>query len=147
MSQTDLLDRAAERLADRRARLTPTRRRLLQVLEAAPGPRTVPELQIDLADIPVSSLYRALTSLEEAQVVIRLRDSAGTGRYELAEWITGHHHHVTCTVCGRTEDVAVGDGLETAIGRLLSDVAAEHRYRISGHRIEIEGVCSACQRH
>lgn len=146
MPQTDLLDRAAERLADRRARLTPTRRRLLEVLEASPGPRTVPELQAQLTDVPTSSLYRALTSLEEAQVVIRLRDAAGTGRYELAEWITGHHHHITCTVCGSTEDVAVDEHLEATIGRLLSDVAGEHGFRISGHRIEIEGVCRACQR-
>lgn len=145
MPQTDLLDRAAERLADRSARLTPTRRRLLEVLDASSGPRTVPELQATLTDVPVSTLYRALTSLEEAQVVVRLHDTAGTGRYELAEWITGHHHHITCTVCGFTEDVAVDERLEAAIGRLLSDVAEEHGFRISGHHIEIEGVCPSCQ--
>jgi Fe2+ or Zn2+ uptake regulation protein len=146
MMQADLFDHAAERLANQRARLTPTRRRVLETLEQSRGPLTVSELQATLRDVPTSSLYRALTSLQQAGLVICLRDTDGTGRYELAEWITGHHHHITCSVCGSAEDIDIPEPLESAIATLLDDVARGSGFRITGHRLELEGVCRSCQR-
>ena len=36
-------------------------------------------------------------------------------RWELAEDLTGHHHHLICASCGRVEDVPASAGLERSV--------------------------------
>lgn len=96
--------------------------------------------------VPVSSLYRTLLSLETAELVAKYRDTEGIARYELAESVTGeHHHHFICTECGLTDDVAIPSELESAISRLIDSLADTGSYNITGHRLELEGICAACQ--
>jgi Fur family ferric uptake transcriptional regulator len=66
-------------------------------------------------------------------------------RYELAEWLVGHHHHVVCTVCGEVRDAAVDPASEAAIGRLVERIAAAAGYRATAHRMDIEGTCPTCR--
>ena len=51
------------------------------------------------------------------------------------------HYHVTCTVCGKVEDVDM-----QADGAGEADAADATGYRISGHRLDFYGVCPACQK-
>jgi len=147
MMQADLLDLAARQLAVHNVRLTKVRRLVLEALTDTSGPRSAAELDVALArEVPVSSLYRALVSFETADLVAKYRDAEGVARYELAEWVTGvHHHHFVCTECGLTEDVAIPPALEHAITALIDSVAEAGSYAITGHRLELEGVCSTCR--
>ncbi|MCI0543263.1 MAG: transcriptional repressor, partial [Actinobacteria bacterium] len=83
----------ADRLAEREVRYTRGRRTLITALSKADGPRSAAELQGDL-DIPLSSIYRSLAVLEEAGVLDPHFGQRGVTRYELAEWLRGHHHHL-----------------------------------------------------
>lgn len=140
------LDRATrEHLSSRGIRLTRARRLVLEALRAVPGPRSAAELDRLLRRrVPLSSLYRTLVALAEAGVVDRYVDTTGVSRYEMAERLTEHHHHLTCVRCGATEDVSLDQDLERRIGQIASAAGAVREFTVDGHRLDLEGVCGRC---
>jgi Fe2+ or Zn2+ uptake regulation protein len=62
--------------------------------------------------MPQSSVYRNLSVLEQVGAVRRVITEEGIARYELAEDLTTHHHHLVCRVCGAVEDVTMPSSLE-----------------------------------
>lgn len=142
----DLERQVAARLAERDARFTPSRRRVVRFLSAADGPVSASGLHTGLdGAVPLSSLYRTLTVLEEAGVLAREHDADGTARYELAEWLTGHHHHLVCVRCGAIEDVEIDAEAEAEMTGLVVRIAARRGFAATGHRIDIEGRCPGCR--
>ena len=143
------LDRAVRtRLSEREVRYTAARRLVVAALDRSSGPRSVADLHGLLeGEIPVSSLYRTLAVLDAAGILNREQGADGTARYELAEWITGHHHHhLVCVECGKVQDVEVSESIEVEIGSLIERLAGTAGYQVTGHRIDIEGRCAACSR-
>ncbi len=138
---TDLQVRT--RLGERGARLTATRRAVLYALLERPGPSPVAELDGDLPDIPLSSLYRSLSVLTEAGIIVSLPGGEGVSLYEPAEWLSGHHHHFVCRVCGTVQDVDVDVDVEEALER-VSASAARRGFRVEDHRLALEGRCAGC---
>ena len=49
-------------------------------------------------------MYRNLVVLEQAGVVRRVTSTDDFARYELAEDLTEHHHHLICSSCGTVDD-------------------------------------------
>ncbi len=132
------------RLADREVRYTRGRRAVVDALVAADGPRSAAELAPEVPSVPLSSLYRTLSVLEEAGVVTPHLSTKGVARYELAEWLTGHHHHLVCSACGMVEDVLVPAPMEAQVESLVRSIAAEAAFQPAGHALEIEGLCARC---
>jgi Fe2+ or Zn2+ uptake regulation protein len=64
-------------------------------------------------------------------VVPRIVTADEFARYELAEALTGHHHHLICSACGRVEDVPASSVLEAS---LAEAVARSIRRRASAPR-------------
>ncbi len=127
------------------ARLTRGRRRVVDALADADGPRSVAELKRELGEeMPLSSLYRSLAVLEEAGVVTPHLGTRGVVRYELAEWLTGHHHHLVCVDCGTVEDISLPKPHEDAVQKLVEEISASSSYVPLGHALEIEGRCPRC---
>jgi Fur family ferric uptake transcriptional regulator len=136
----------AEHLAGRGVRFTRARRLVVEALGAARGPLTAAELHDGLRPaVPLSSLYRTLTVLEHAGVISREHDAEGVARHELAEWLTGHHHHLVCVQCGAIVDVDIPTNLEARLGPLVEEIARSAGYAATGHRIDVEGRCPACR--
>ena len=102
--QTSLDKTIEERLREAGVRYTAARRAVVTALSAADGPRSAAELHRDIDAVPLSSFYRTLTVLEDAEVLAPHHGARGLTRYELAEWIGGHHHHLVCTNCGCRRD-------------------------------------------
>ncbi|HLA66037.1 MAG TPA: Fur family transcriptional regulator [Acidimicrobiia bacterium] len=139
--------RVTDRLTSAGTRFTPSRRRVVDALLAAPGPVTPAELDRMLdGAVPLSSLYRAIAMLEEAGVVTRTHDPAGVILIELSEWLAGHHHHLVCRSCGEVIDVEIPHDTEMGIRTFIDQIAAEAGYAVTGHRIDIEGTCRSCRR-
>jgi Fe2+ or Zn2+ uptake regulation protein len=132
------------RLSEGDVRFTKGRKAVVDALAAAVGPRSAAELADDLPTVPVSSLYRTLSVLEDAGVVIPHLSTKGIARYELAEWLTGHHHHLVCSSCGQVEDVDVPASVEEQVEELIERIAAGSAFEPSGHALEIEGTCARC---
>ena len=141
------LEQAVEqRLEAEGVRLTPGRRSTVQVLATMHGPRTAAEIHDQVGGtVPLSSLYRTLSILTDANVLSAQHGSDGVVRYELAEWFTGHHHHLVCTSCGTVVDVTPTAEHEKAMEQLVATMAQETGFAVSGHRFEIEGICRACR--
>lgn len=140
------IDRQVEgRLRDADVRYTRGRKAVIDALGMADGPRSAAELSRVIGDsLPLSSLYRTLSVLEEAGVLAPHYSSPGLTRYELAEWLTGHHHHLVCLSCGQVDDIDAPEPLEARLKELVSDVAATARFTESNHSLEIEGRCARC---
>jgi len=140
------LDRQIElRLREHDVRFTKGRRAIVEALAGAPGPMSAGELSDELApNAPLSSIYRTLTVLEEAGVVTHHLGAKGLTRFELAEWLTGHHHHLVCIDCGSVSDVDIPAAKEERVRDLVSEIAAVAAFDAIDHALEIEGRCSQC---
>jgi Fur family ferric uptake transcriptional regulator len=144
-STTNIHAAAAERLRRDGQRYTAGRRTLVEMLEGADRPLTIPELLSQRAGIPQSSAYRNLAVLERAGIVERVVATDEFARYELAEDLTDrHHHHLICSGCGEVTDFEVPTALERRLDATVEAVAAETGYRIEGHRLDLIGRCATC---
>ena len=144
--RNDTLAAAQGRLESEQARFTPARRMVIEALSGSPGPQSAADLAAAMEGaIPLSSLYRTLAVLEKTEVIERFPDQAGVARYELAEWLSGHHHHMTCVECGATSDVAVPVDLEATVADIVAEVGKRFDFTVTGHRLDLQGVCDQCQ--
>src|SRR5437762_1010214 len=126
-------------------RLTANRRSLLDVLTATPRPLTIPEILDDRPELAQSSVYRNLVVLEEAGVVHRVVGTDDFARWELAEDLTGdHHHHLICASCGRVEDVPASAGLERSVAAAAAAITRTTGFLTQQHRLDLVGVCESC---
>lgn len=134
------------RLAERNIRYTGGRKALIKAVQLAAGPQSVAEIHKQVKrSVPVSSLYRSLATLEEAGVLTLHHGQGKVARYELAEWLTGHHHHVLCIECGKVDDIELDEASEHLLKRLAAQAGVRAGYEESGHRLEIEGLCRKCR--
>ena len=144
------IDRGLEREVERQlaaagARYTAKRRHVVGTLHAAEGPLSAGELHAAMRhEVPLSTLYRTLSVLEEAGVVEPHHGARGMTRYELAESIAGHHHHLVCIDCGSVDDVTVSERHESDLEELVDRIGSVTSFRPTGHVLEIEGLCARC---
>lgn len=144
LERDSLHQAVAEGLARRGQRYSGARRRLIEVLARASRPRTGPEIAAADTALALSSVYRNLIVLEEAQLVRRLLTREDTAKYELAERLTAHHHHLVCDVCADVIDYEAPEALERSLSEGLAGVAGETGFRPRAHALEILGTCAAC---
>lgn len=143
-TSADVHEAVRRYLAERHIRYTSGRQSVITALVKVDGPESAAELH-DRMRVPLSSLYRNLTVLDEAGVLERHHDADGLARYELAEWLGGHHHHLICVDCGAVEDVELGAEAEAALHGIARRIAGRSGYGVTGHNLEIEGVCPSCR--
>lgn len=134
----------ALRLAGLDQRYTRLRRVLVETLAASARPLTIPEILAAAPQLPQSSAYRNVTTLIEAGVVRRVTGTDDHGRFELAEELSGHHHHLVCAGCGKVEDIPPSQRLERALGDAAREFAGQQGYRVTEHRVDLLGLCPEC---
>ena len=124
-------------------RYTPGRAALVELLASAGRPLSIPDILAERPGMPQSSVYRNLAVLEAAGAVHRVAGS-GFARYELAEDLTAHHHHLVCLSCGAVTDVTAPPPLERSVERAIPELVAGTGFRPSGHRLDLLGLCAKC---
>ena len=135
---------AADRLRADGQRYTSQRRALVELLEDAPQPLTIPQLRDRRRDLAQSSTYRNLARLERAGVVHRIVTSDGFARFELAEDLTHHHHHLIGSTCGQVTDFEVSESMEHDLEGALARVAKRAGFTVRSHRLDLVGTCADC---
>ncbi len=126
--------------------MTANRSAIIEVLRDATRPLTIPEILDARAGLAQSSVYRTLVVLEEARVVHRIVTNHEHARFELAEDLTGdHHHHLVCSVCGSVEDVPASARLEESVRAAIGDIDRATGFATDGHRIDLVGRCRDCR--
>ncbi len=138
----------AARLAEGGHRLTRPRSAVLAQVAASSASFTATELLESVAtvapEVGRATVFRTLDLLVELGLVRRVHtESAGNWghSYVLCDLAETHHHHLVCTSCGRVADFE-GCGFDS----MLPDLQARTSFRVEGHRLELYGLCEACQR-
>lgn len=125
-------------------RWTKGRRSVLSVLQAVNAPLSITELQAKVGPaVPLSSLYRIISDLVDAKVLIKLEFAEGFARFELDEGLAEHHHHLVCTECGIVADLEL-DELETTLDNTTKSIKRRTGFRVANHRLDFFGLCAAC---
>ncbi|HEX2575106.1 MAG TPA: Fur family transcriptional regulator [Aquihabitans sp.] len=125
-------------------RYTARRRSLVEVLAGAGRPLTASEV-LAAGGLAQSSAYRNLAVLETCGVVHRVAGSDEFARFELAEDLTDHHHHLICTSCGLVTDFTVSDVLERSLETAMETVAGTTGFAPDHHRLDLLGRCASCR--
>ena len=142
----DVHDVAARQLTVIGLRYTSNRRALIEALADATAPLSIPDLMRAMPTASQSSIYRNLTDLTNACVVARVQGTDEWARFELADAITGHHHHhIMCESCGEVLDIEIPEVLEHQLDTNLAELAEKSGYKITHHRLDLVGRCSNCQ--
>lgn len=144
-AHSDIHGEVAERLRVAGQRYTTKRRTIIDVLAGVGQPMSIADLLERRDDLPQSSLYRNLVVLEESGVVSKVVTTGDQARFELAEHLTGHHHHLLCSSCGAVRDVVVPDALEHELDNALGKLAKREGFTLDRHRLDLIGRCSSCQ--
>ncbi|MHB8467995.1 MAG: Fur family transcriptional regulator [Acidimicrobiales bacterium] len=138
-------DEIARRLAAFDQRYTALRRALVDTMQRAGRPLTIPEILRTNPGLSQSSAYRSVTTLIDAGAVRRVAGTDDHGRFELAEDLSGHHHHLVCGTCGKVADVHPSARLERALADAARAAAQDQAFTITEHRFDLVGVCADCQ--
>jgi Fur family transcriptional regulator, ferric uptake regulator len=141
---SDLHGTVESRLRATGQRYTVQRRRLIDILARAGSPVALPDILRGRRGLAQSSVYRNLADLEQAGVVRRVMVEDEHGRYELTEDLTGHHHHLICSSCGRVQDLPMPVELERTMDRTLDGLARSAGFAEVSHRLDLIGLCSGC---
>lgn len=137
-------DASATRLRGTDQLYTSGRRELVELLASMGRPVTIPDLLAEQPKLTQSSVYRNLAMLETAGVVQKVVSTDDRARFELAEDLMGHHHHLICVDCGRVDDFVVSTSAEQRIESVLEVAIADTGFQASGHRLDIVGTCAEC---
>jgi len=139
VDQTGRIIQALERAG---YQATPNRRLVAELVAATGGHFTAAELlergRRERGNIGRATVFRALDLLTDLQVVERLDLPNGSHAYVVCD-PDEHHHHLVCSTCGRSEDVADGE-----LARLVDEIGRRHGYQIEAHRLELFGICPTC---
>jgi Fur family ferric uptake transcriptional regulator len=92
------------------------------------------------ASVGRATVYRVLKLLKEAGLAREVDFGEGVSRYEHM-WGHAHHDHLMCTRCGRTREV-VDEGIEA----LQEKLALKYGFALSGHKMDLYGLCPACRK-
>jgi len=118
---------------------TKTREVLLTFLIEEHGPFSIEEIHRGLKrqEMDLVTIYRCMQAFEKADVARRCDFGDGIARFEF-QGEDGHHHHVICKECKKTDNL--GDcelpALEIKAKRL--------GYSKIKHTLEFFGVCKDC---
>jgi Fur family transcriptional regulator, ferric uptake regulator len=124
--------------------LRPTRQRLAVLHALAQASYALTPAQVlvraraECPGIGLATVYRTLDSFVRADVVRRVHTSDGCESVALAQ--AGHGHHVVCQECGRVAEFSTCD-----IEATVKAAAGETGFLISGHFLEMTGVCGECR--
>jgi Fe2+ or Zn2+ uptake regulation protein len=138
-------DEIALRLAALDQRYTPLRRTIIETMATAGRPLTIPEILVSNPWLSQSSAYRNITALIDAGAARRVNGADDHGRFELAEELTGHHHHLVCGTCGKVADVRPSPRLERALAEAARAASDEQDFDVTEHRFDLVGICADCR--
>lgn len=123
-------------------KITGQRLSILKALTLGRAHRTAQEIYEGIKrsnpEIGFATVYRLLRTLAEKSYVTEVRMGGLPARYELTP--KHHHDHLTCTECS-----SIVEFENQAIEKLQLQVARENGFKLTGHVLELYGVCKTCQ--
>lgn len=133
---------AADRLTAAGERVTRQRLLIANALATAGRQLTAEQLYRGLGctapGIGRATVFRTLETLVDAGVARRLEQAGHV--YAYVACLPAHHHHLSCTRCGRVEEI--DEAYVTPIARRL---AHDLGFEVDDARLDFYGRCAACR--
>lgn len=125
-------------------RLTKGSQKVLQILEKTTALATAQDIHLQLRSEDekapgLTTVYRALESLVALGLVQSVDLGDGEKRFELVT-PGEHHHHLVCERC--RESVHLDQCL---VEELESAIKTKYGFEVTGHILELFGVCKRCK--
>jgi Fur family ferric uptake transcriptional regulator len=90
-----------------------------------------------LPHVSLGTVYRNLEIMSGNGLILKLEMAGTQRRYDAT---TANHYHVRCTMCGKVEDLPMNP-----IAAVEREVKGAGGYKITGHRLEYQGLCPKCR--
>jgi Fe2+ or Zn2+ uptake regulation protein len=134
-----VIDKFHDLLRQQGKSITKTRNGLFRYLQKS-GPVATTQFMRDNAGVADrASLYRTLIMFRQLGI-IEERMIGGRHLLELTDEYDSHHHHMTCSLCGKSTAIVLEH-----VEHDLMDICRQHGFAADTHTIEISGVCRECQ--
>lgn len=88
--------------------------------------------------IGYATVYRTLRLLVEAGVAHQRHFGDSQSRFEIN--LAHHHDHLICKACGKIVEFE-----NDTIENLQERIAARYHFKLTGHKMELYGLCPKCQ--
>ncbi len=132
-----------EALSESGHRVTGPRQALVELIAEQRGHFTAAGLMAEARREQIrvgrATVFRTLDLLTEIEALERLDLPSGEHAYVACE-PEQHHHHVICRSCGKSVDVD-----DSGLQSVVREIAGRSGYKIDSHRLELYGLCPACQ--
>lgn len=120
--------------------VTPERLYIFQTLKSFDGPCPVSQLiNNSTGEVDKSTIYRTLDLFEKLGITNRVYNG-WKYKIELSEMFNPHHHHMTCTNCGKV----VSFHESKAFVNELKHIEKQHGFKTTSHSFELKGLCNNC---
>lgn len=123
-------------------RSTTQRTAIIEALADSPEFRSAQDLHAALrtagSSVGLATVYRALQDMAAGGDLDTVRTATGEVLYRQCER-AGHHHHLVCRSCGRTQELAA-----PMVEKWAAGVAKEYGYTDIDHQVELFGLCAEC---
>lgn len=131
-------------LRDQGLPVTQQREAIAEVVFSSPEHLSVEEIEGALRErgerIGKATIYRTLEMLVKSGLVAEHDFGEGFKRYEHLFGQMPVHEHLVCTECGKVTEIQSPE-----LVRVQEEVAKEHGFQPARYRMEIYGLCAACQ--
>ena len=141
--QHSRFDAFKEALRERALKSTSQRDDIARVFFASNRHISVEELYREVKKVNprvgYATVYRTVRLLRECGLAAERHFHDGEARFENVEQ-EHHHDHLICERCGRIVEFA-----NEAIEKLQEQVAQKLGFAITGHKMELYGICADCR--
>lgn len=88
-------------------------------------------------NIGIATVYRALSFLEEIDLITSINFGTDGKKYESNT--KSHHDHLICTDCGK-----IVEFLDDEIEKRQDRIAKKNKFKITSHSMQLYGTCQEC---
>lgn len=88
-------------------------------------------------NIGIATVYRALSFLEEVDLITSINFGTDGKKYESNA--KSHHDHLICTSCGK-----IIEFLDDEIEKRQERIAKKNKFKITSHSMQLYGICEKC---
>lgn len=134
-------------------KVTPLRKAILDAFQSKRSALTADQLFVSVRkEVPragLQSIYRNLVDFQEAGIAEEVLMGKRGSVFALCNNFLGHHHHLICRSCGRSEEInpCAIDSAIRAMNRSFRRIGKKIRFRIERHFLQLEGICDVCQKN
>lgn len=98
------------------------------------------KVQYPESNIGIATVYRALSFLEEVDLITSITFGTDGKKYESNA--KSHHDHLICTSCGK-----IVEFLDDEIEKRQDRIAKKNKFKITSHSMQLYGICESCNKN